>query len=306
MSHVRHRPRVRRVTLAALALLAVLAVACGSDGDEPSGRPRVLASTSVIAEFAEMIAGDDAEVVLLVPPGVDLHTYDPPVDAAKAISRADVLLVNGCALEGNLVDVILLNRSDHSQLAVVGEGGPPAEQQDAARALCDPHRWLSVPFAIGYAERIAATLSVADPDAAPRYAERARGLIDELRNLDIELRQTLVPIPDGHRRLVVFHDAFAHFAAEYGFELVASILPTGSGQSPSAGAVADVISTVRELAVSAVYYEPQFRSQILELVADESGAKLLPLYSIPIPGEVESYAELMRANARSLVDGLGR
>ena len=301
MAHTQPRPRVWRVTLAVLALIAALAVACASGGDEPSGRLRVLATTSVIAEFAEVIVGDDAAVELLVPPGVDLHTYDPPVDAAKAISRADVLLVNGCALEGNLV-----NRSGDSQLAVVGGGEAAAEQQDAARALCDPHRWLSVPFAIGYAERIAAALSAADPAAAPRYAERVGGLIDKLRSLDAELRQTLDAVPEGQRQLVVFHDAFAHFAAEYGFELVASILPTGSGQSPSAGVIADVVSKVRELAVSAVYYEPQFRSLVLPLVAEESGAKLLPLYSIPIPGEVESYAELMRANARSLVDGLGR
>jgi ABC-type Zn uptake system ZnuABC Zn-binding protein ZnuA len=294
------------VTLAALALLAVLAVACASDGDEPSGRPRVLATTSVIAEFAEVIAGDDAEVVLLVPPGVDPHSYDPPIDAARAISRADVLLVNGCALEGNLVDVILLNRSGDSQLAVVGGGEAAAGQQDAARALCDPHRWLSVPFAIGYAEAIGAALSAADPDAASRYAERTGGLVDELRSLDAELRQTLSAVPEERRQLVVFHDAFTHFAAEYGFELVASIVPTGSGQSASAGAIAEVVSVVRELAVSAVYYEPQFRSRVVELVAAETGAALLPLYSIPIPGEVESYAELMRANARSLVDGLGR
>ena len=306
MSQTRPRPRVRRVTLAALALVAVLAVACASDGDEASGRPRVLATTSVIAEFAEVIAGDDAEVVLLVPPGVDPHSYDPPIDAARAISRADVLLVNGCALEGNLVDVILLNRSGDSQLAVVGGGEAAAGQQDAARALCDPHRWLSVPFAIGYAEAIGAALSAADPDAASRYAERTGRLIDELRSLDAELRQTLSAVPDERRQLVVFHDAFAHFAAEYGFELVASIVPTGSGQSASAGAIAEVVSVVRELAVSAVYYEPQFRSQVVELVAAETGAALLPLYSIPIPGEVESYAELMRANARSLVDGLGR
>lgn len=307
------RLRARRAALLALGVLFTLFVACGSQQEQPpSGLPRVLATTSVIAEFAEAIAGADAEVVLLVPPGVDLHTYEPPVDVAREIARADVVLVNGCALEGTLLDVILLNRASDSRLAVVGaEPGPggsteAGSQEQAARAQCDPHRWLSVPLAIGYAEAIAAALSAADPDAAERYGERAGVLIEELVALDVELRQTLAAIPEGRRRLVVFHDAFAYFAGAYGFELVASIVPTGSGQDPSAGAVAGVISAVRELDVAAVYYEPQFPSRVVELVAGESGAELLPLYSIPVPGAVESYGELMRANARSLVDGLGQ
>ena len=140
-------------------------------------------------------------------------------------------------------------------------------------------------------------------DALHRVAD---ALVAEMRELDTEVRETLAAVADGDRRLVVFHDAFAHFATAYGFELVASILPTSPGQEPSAGAVADVVAAVRELGVAAVYYEPQFPSRVLELVADETGAELLALYSIPIPGEVDSYAELMRANARSLVAGLAR
>ena len=303
----RLRPRVRRAALTALALSAVLFVACASQDEPQTGLPRVLATTSVIAEFAQAVAGTDAEVVLLVPAGIDPHGYELPVDAVREVVRADVVLVNGCGLEGGLLDVVLLNRDDDALLAAVGGGSDAAaSQEDAAREQCDPHRWLSVPFAIGYVEAIAAALSAADPDAAAAYAQRADALVVQMRELDAELRETLAVIADGSRRLVVFHDAFAHFAAAYGFELVASILPTSPGQEPSAGAVADVVAAVRELGVAAVYYEPQFPSRVLELVADETGAELLALYSIPIPGAVDSYAELMRANARSLVAGLAR
>lgn len=289
-----------------LVPLALLLAACSED-QPADGRPRVLATTSVIAEFAAAIAADDATVLTLVPAGVDLHAYDPPVSAAREIVRADVLLVNGCNLEQNLLDAIVLNRSGDSLLAAVSATAAELQREGVegvARASCDPHRWLDVARAVQYAQAIGVALATADPAHAGGYAERTGTLVAELASLDGELRQTLDAVPPEQRRIVVFHDAFAYFAASYGFELSASVLPSGSGQDPSAGAVAAVVELVRQSAVPAVFHEPQFPSRVLELVAEETGARMLVLYSIPIPGEVESYAEMMRANARALVDGL--
>ena len=84
------------------------------------------------------------------------------------------------------------------------------------------------------------------------------------------------------------------------------MLPRGSGQEPSAAAVAELVELVRREGVPAVFREPQFASRAVEIVAKESGARVLTLLSAPLPGEAESYAELMRANARALVEGLGR
>lgn len=302
------RPRLSRVrvTLLVLVPLALLFAACGED-ESGDGRLRVLATTSVIAEFAEAIAGEDAEVVTLVPAGVDLHTYDAPVSAARDIVRAGLVLVNGCNLEQNLLDAILLNRSDGTVLAAVSATADELERytvEGFARAGCDPHRWLDVSRAMQYADAIGAALAAADPAHGDGYVRRTRTLVDELAALDAEVRRTLDVVPAERRRIVVFHDAFAYFAASYGFELSASVLPSGSGQDPSAGAVASVIELVREAGVRSLFHEPQFPSRVLDLVAEETGARILALYSIPIPGEVESYGEMMRANARALADGL--
>jgi len=311
-------PRIRLVrrqaALGAVLFASALLAACTSGdsdrtaGSSDSARLSVVASTSVIAEFARSVAGPDADVVTLVPPGADLHTYDPPVDAAKKIAQADVLLVNGCDLEHNLLDAIVLNRSDGSVLTVVGTlegdeitGGDAAA---VATARCDPHRWLDVRHAARYVDAIEQTFAAADAMHAGGYQERAGAARAALLALDDELRETLAVIPAERRRIVVLHDAFSYFAAAYDFELVASILPTGSGQEPSAGAVADVIELVRAQGVGAVFAEPQFPSRVVELVGEEAGARVLVLYSIPLPGETETYAAMMRANAQALVAGL--
>ena len=285
----------------------VLVVACGEDEDS-DGRPVVLASTSLIAEFAEHVAGEDARVETLIPSGVDLHSYEPPTDAARKVASADLLLVNGCNLEGGLLSVIFENRRDEAPLVVVSSGGDRdfASAEEAARAGCDPHMWLDVSAAMRYVANIREALIAIDATHAEAYQQRADGYLGELRALDAELRRTLSALPPSRRRIVVFHDAFSYFAEAYEFELVASVLPRGSGEEPSAAAVAELVELVRREGVPVVFREPQFASRAVEIVADESGARVLTLFSAPLPGEAESYAELMRANARALVEGLGR
>jgi ABC-type Zn uptake system ZnuABC Zn-binding protein ZnuA len=287
--------------------MGALAAACG-DSEGSDGRPVVLASTALIAEFADHVVGEDARVETLIPSGVDLHSYEPPTDVARKVVRADLLLVNGCNLEGGLLNVIFENRRDEALLVVVSSGGDRdfATAEEAARADCDPHMWLDVSAAMRYVANIRGALSVVDPAHADGYAERADGYLRELGALDAELRLTLSALPPSRRRIVVLHDAFSYFAEAYEFELVASVLPRGSGQEPSAAAVAALVELVRREGVPAVFREPQFASRAVELVAEESGARVLTLFSAPLPGAAESYVELMRANARALVEGLGR
>ena len=91
---------------------------------------------------------------------------------------------------------------------------------------------------------------------------------------------------------------------DYGLELAAAVLPANPTQQASAGEVAEIIELVEERQVPAVYREPQFASDTLDAIADETGAEVLTLYSGAFTDDVDSYIELMRANADALVEGL--
>ena len=304
------RPRLSLLASAAL-LVASFAAACG-DGEsaEDGGRLRVVVSTGVIAEFAARVAGPDAEVRTLIPPGVDLHSFEPSPGVARAIAEADLVFVNGYALEESLLDLIEENVSGSAQIVVVSAGlavlegaRDEAVRDGLIRAEGDPHLWLAVPNAIGYVEAIRDALVVSDAEHADAYSDRADALVEELEALDAELHALLDGLVAEERRLVVFHDAFAYLAAEYGFEVVASVLPANPNQDPSAGAVAEVIAVVEQSGVRTVFREPQFSSPVLDVIADEAGVEVATLHST-LDDEVPSYAELMRANARALFEGL--
>jgi ABC-type Zn uptake system ZnuABC Zn-binding protein ZnuA len=336
--HARRRGAGVIAAIGVLAALVALALAACRDGgsaeqragDGASARPRVVATTAILREFAEQVAGDDAIVTGMIPPGVDLHSFQPSTRVAREIAEADLLIVNGYNAEGGLLEIVLENRASEALIIVAAAGLPvldgeraserngagaiPADASELGAAKGDPHLWLDAANAIRYVENIRDGLVAIDPQRRAGYELRAAAFIERLRALDAELRETVARIPAERRQLVVFHDAFRYFAAAYGLELVAAVLPSSAGQEPSAADVAAIVEAVREAAVPAVYAEPQFDAGVLELVAEESGARVLTLYSgafdaggrgAPDAPAVDGYEAMMRANAAALLDGLG-
>ena len=72
----------------------------------------------------------------------------------------------------------------------------------------------------------------------------------------------------------------------------------------SAADVASIVEEVRAHEVPAIYREPQFSSRLVDLVAEETGAQVLELYSDAFGGEAQTYESMMRANAAAIVAGL--
>ena len=313
---------LRRLSAALAVVLALAAAAActgGDEGDDDGGRLQVVASTGIIAHFAEQIAGEDADIVAVIPAGADAHSFSATTTDIRNISAADIVIVNGFNLEEGALGTIFEHLPDDAQLVVAAEGIDPLEgghheeeeEEEiegggiAAAEGVDPHMWLTVPNAMVYVRNIANGLVAADPDNASAYREREEAYLAELQALDEEVRATIAGIPPERRVLVVYHDAFQYFAAEYGLELAAAVLPASPSQQASAAAVAEIIDIVAGRNVGAVYREPQFAAAALEAIAGEAGVRVLTLYSGAFTDEVSTYIEAMRANAKALAEGLG-
>ena len=279
----------------------------------------------MIAEFASTVAGDDAEVTTLIPAGVDVHSFEPAPATVGTIAEADIVFVNGYNLEEGLLDIVLENVDPDTEVVAVAAGLTALEgrhdheeddadadheesdhddHEDVIRAAGDPHLWLDVSNARRYVEQIRDHLVELDPEAADRYSERAGAYLEELDALDEEVVTAIAAIPEANRQLVVLHDAYSYLANAYGMELAASLLPAGAQADPSASEVVALIELIDDLGVPVIYREPQFSASVLDAVAEETGTTVLVLYSTFAEG-IDSYVELMRANAAALVEGLG-
>src|SRR3954453_183331 len=96
-----------------------------------------------------------------------------------------------------------------------------------------------------------------------------------LHALDRGVRACLAAVPQNRRRMVTSHDALGYFARRYGIEVVGTVIPARStAAQPSAGEVAQLVNTIREAGVKAIFAESSVNPKVEEAVAHEAGARV--------------------------------
>jgi zinc/manganese transport system substrate-binding protein/manganese/iron transport system substrate-binding protein len=163
----------------------------------------------------------------------------------------------------------------------------------------DPHVWLDPLKGIVLAEMIAAHLSRIDPAGAAMYSANAAAYALELEAIHTAYEDTFSQLSPERRKLVVFHDAYAYFAARYGFEIVGIVLPNPEGE-PSAGQIAELIGTIEAEGIDVIFAEPQFDTDPLDVVVAETGIQIGLLMTDTFSEDVDSYLDLLRFNLHSL------
>jgi ABC-type Zn uptake system ZnuABC Zn-binding protein ZnuA len=302
----------RTIAACLVVALSLATGACGqSGGTNANGRPVVVVTTTVIADLVENVGGGMIEVHALVPPGGEPHTFDPSPSDVTRLEGAAIVFENGLGLDDWLGDLVA---DSGSQAPVVSLGedlagveylvaGEHGDSEEHGAEPIDPHLWLNVAYARRYVDRIAEELAAVDPGNAATYRSNAVDFDRQLEELDTYARATLGAIPDAQRSVVSFHDAFGYFAQAYGLTVVDTVV-AAPGQDPSAGEVAALIDAIRASGVRAILAESQFPTDLVERIAEETGATVVAdLFSDSIGDPpIDSYL----AGLRFDVDAIAR
>ncbi len=308
------RPVAAGLSLAALVLLA----ACrGEAGAPPAGRMPVVTSNVILADFARQAGGDRVAVTSLVPPGVDLHSFQATPQDSVTISRARVIVTNGFGLDDFLLPALDAAKQPGAVHVVASDGlegapvvelefpGAPEEAEhegEPEHPKGDPHHWQDPLQTIHYVEQIRDGLVRADPANASVYQANAAAYVQRLRDLDQEIARTLGQVPPQRRHLVTFHDAFGYFARRYGWQ-VSAFVPGSAGDVTPAGII-QVIETIKKAGIPAIFTEPQFLPDVVEQAARDAGVEVGIIYSDSLDSKAPTYIDMMRFNARSLAQHL--
>ena len=318
----------RRVNLMlATAALAALA-ACGGDGSsEPTpsgceaGAPiagralRVATTVAPLTSIVANIAGDSGTLVTgIVPEGVNSHTYEPSPSVAATLEDADVVFLNGLALEEPTKALASANLGDEAVLCELGTTVLPEDEFiydfsfPTSGGDPNPHLWTNPPMAGAYATLVRDVLVRIDPEHADVYDSNLTAFTARVGGLDRALRDGTATIPPERRLLLTYHDAYAYFAREYGWTVVGAIQPS-SFDEPTPRDVARLIDQIEEQRVPVVFGSEVFPSPVLEQIAAETGVRYVDdLRDDDLPGDPggpeHSWLGLMRFDYVTIIEAL--
>jgi len=299
--------------LALVASLLVSAPAVAEDGPEPLS---VVVTTEVLGSVVDQLAGDLADVTVLMSGGVDPHSWQPSARDSQGIFEADLIVANGLDLEEGLASVLeqaeadgvpVFRAADHVQLRASAGAEPDpqsaAENEDEAgheHAVGDPHFWLD-PLAM---RDVVVALAPILVEAGVELGDRGETFAVALEALDTELAATLAAVPAELRRLVTGHGALGYFADRYGFEIVGTVVPgLSSADEPSAREIAALIEDINASGATAVFTDVGTPQPVARAVADETGARIVELQVAQLPAG-GSYQDLLRELSRQVVAAL--
>ncbi len=311
-------------TLALAGAAALILSACGGGGSAgdatptgaASGSGLIVATTvSPITSIVAAVAGDNVTIEGIVPEGTNSHTFEPEPQTAELLNKADLIFINGLKLEDPTLDLAEANKKDGAEIVELGTIVLPESdylydfsfpEEDGKP---NPHLWTDPGYAVAYADLVRRKLTERDPANAAEYQANFEAFKVEADKLAEAVRADQASVPDGQLKLVTYHDAYAYFAKNFGWDVVGAIQPS-SFDEPTPAEVADLIQQIRAEGVPTIFGSEVFPSPVLEAVAAETGVRYedsLRDDDLPgAPGEPQhSLLELLRYNYRTMISGLG-
>lgn len=312
--------------MAGALVTVVLLSACGSSDPGGAGEgPKTAATVAPIADLVQRVAGDRIEVQTMVPEGQDSHTYLPNPSDARALAGIEIFVDNGYGLNAAILDFAAQNLPDDIDSLFLGEetvteeeviaegdchgGDPGTAGYHCHEGSFNAHMWPNIAYALRYVDAIEEKLIAVDPEGKDAYGANADELRGELEELDAAAKEIVESIPADQRKLVVYHDSWSYFAREYGMEVIGAIQPADFSE-PSAAELREMIGQIQAEGVRAFFGSEVFPSDVLQTVAQESGAEYVAdLSDDDLPGEPgdeeHSYIGMMVNNLRVIADALG-
>lgn len=292
--------------------LTVTLTLLGLAGCAPAAndKPLVVVTTNILGDVVSQVVGDEAEVLVLMKPDADPHSFEISAREASRILDADLIVSNGLGLEEGLRRH--LDAAEGVPQLVAGDvinvipySSGDAEGADDPHFWTDPERMLDVVDAL--TTRVVDDVQGVNAAAIESNAARYR---EELLTLDREMESSFAAIPVQDRQLVTNHHVFGYLADRFDFTIVGAVIPGGSTlAAPSASDLRDLVGAIEKAGVRTIFAESSQPNRLIQVLADEAGIQVavteLFTESLSGPGSgAESYLTMMRTNTERISTGL--
>jgi ABC-type Zn uptake system ZnuABC Zn-binding protein ZnuA len=316
---------VRSRSLAVLCAIlgaTVLATGCGEDDATSSattraGKAQLNVGTTVapITSIAANIGGDRVKITGIVPEGTNSHTFEPKPSVAELLSTIDVLFINGLKLEDPTRELAEANLKSGAEIVEVGTKSIPKSQYaydfsfPKSGGKPNPHLWTDPKYALKYAGIIRDELAKRDRADAGYFNANLDRFKAKVDVFDKAMRASFATIPRAKRKLLTYHDAYAYFGRDYGWDIIGAI-QVSDFEDPTPKEVAGLIDQVQKTKVPAIFGSEVFPSPVLKQIGKEANVKYVDVLrddDLPgKPGEPEhSWMGLMHFDYVTMTEAMG-
>ncbi len=327
----RHKVKTLSIIFA-LYLLVALMTGCVSQStntlddntvETGDAKLNIVASLFPHYDFARAIAGEYANVTLILPPGIESHAYEPtPKDIIK-ITESDVFLYTSETMEPWAHALLESIDSKHTRVIDMSSGieliaanhddeetaPQAASEDDHEEGEYDPHYWLDPNNALIMVESIKNALVEKMPEKQAFFEANAAELVLALETVDrdftaaFEKTQSKTILSGGHF-------AFGYFATRYGLDNMSPYVGFSPDAEPTPKRIADLIDTIERTKAKAIFYEELIDPRVATIISEESGVEMLLLHGAHNISKDEltggiTYLDIMKGNLERLKVGLG-
>ncbi|MBO4131394.1 zinc ABC transporter substrate-binding protein AdcA [Streptococcus suis] len=273
---------MKKVGLLFLSVSALLLGACGNSTASEDGKLNIVTTFYPVYEFTKQVAGDEANVELLVKAGTEVHGYEPSAKDIARIQEADAFVYENENMETwvhdveGLIDTEKVNVISATEGMLLLPGGEEEHEghdhsEEGHSHAYDPHVWLSPERAITLVENIRDSLVAKYPEKKDAFETNAAAYIEKLDALDAKYSETLSAAKQKY--FVTQHTAFAYLALDYGLKQV-SITGVAADEDPTPSRLAELTEYINKYGIKYIYFEENASKSVAETLAKETGVQL--------------------------------
>ncbi len=263
--------------------------------------------------WVKNIVGNSMDVVPLITPGADPHTYQPlPADLAN-LQKLDAVVVNGLGHDefikpmlkaADIKDLVVIDTSKGLPLIPVFSYASVAGENEQSRVSYNSHTYISITGSIQQIRMIAEKLAEFCPEQGKEFRKNSRAYAKRLRLMLADALSKIDAIDLDSLRIATVHDGYAYLFQELGIEITAVVQPR-HGIEPGPRQLQDTIKRIKRANVNILFTEIDYKKKYLDIIFEETGCRIYSLSHIS-NGEytAERFENGMRDNLNDIIEAL--
>lgn len=303
-----------RIAAVCFVLSVFLSCFCGCTQTIDDGRIRVVATIFPQYDFARAVAGDKADITMLLQPGEDTHTFEPTPKDIVDIQNCDIFIYTGGESDTWIDDLLMsIDTRDMIILSLADIIGIEAHDHEHhhhehEHEEYDEHVWTSPVYAVKIIDEICNAFCKADPNNGLYYIENTKNYINKINDIDIEIRNT---VSNSSCKTLVFADRFPllHFVNEYGIDYEAAFPGCSGSTESNPKRIAQMINYVKDNGIDVIFKIELSNGNIANTISEDTGASVKTFYTCHSITKDdfkngETYVSLMSRNVELLREAL--